>query len=145
MTVTLASLPVNGQRSSAAIDNTVNQDLDAGVMVKLRSAASGTSSTGYVNVYAYGSADGGSTYSDNLPGTDASVNMTSPPNARIIGVMNVVANSVTYVGGPFSVGNAFGYLPGKWGTVVENKSGAILDGSAGNFTVFYERVRGTTL
>ena len=141
VTITLASLGSTSARQSTIIDNTTNQDIDAGLMVKLRSGASGTSSTGVANIYAFASADGGTNYTEGLGATDAAATLTSPPNVKLIGTVSVVANSTTYVGGPFSVAAAFGYLPGKWGVVVENKTGAVLDGSAGNFNVVYERVQ----
>lgn len=130
---TITSLANNGQRGSAAIDNTSNLFLDAFVFVQVKSAASSTSASGFVNVYAYGSADGGTTYSDAVTGTNAGQTLTVPPNLRLIGVINVVANSVTYDGGPFSVASAFGgVLPDHWGIVVENKTGATLDASTGS-------------
>jgi len=144
ITCTITSLANNGQRQSTAIDNTSNQDLDASVMVKVKSAGSSVSATGSVNVYAYGSSDGGTTYSDTCTGTDGAVTLTSPPNVKLIGIINVVANSTTYIGGPFSVAAAFGgILPGKWGIVVENKTGAALDASVGS--AIYERVQGQTV
>jgi len=133
ITCTITSLANNGQRGSTAIDNTSNLFLDALVQVKVKSAGSATSATGTVNIYAYGTADGGSNYSDGVSGTDSSATLTSPPNVRIIGVINVVANSTTYIGGPFSVASAFGgILPDHWGIVVENKTAATLDASIGN-------------
>jgi hypothetical protein len=133
ITCTITSLANNGQRQSTAIDNSSNDWLDARVFVKVKSNASGTSATGFVNVYAYGTSDGGTTYSDGATGTDGSITLTSPPNMRLIGVINVVANAVTYNGGPFSVAAAFGgVLPDHWGIVIENKSGAALDASVGS-------------
>lgn len=130
ITCTLTSLANNGQRGSAAIDNTSNLFLDALVFLKIKSGGSGTSASGYVNVYAYGTADGGTTYSDGVTGTDAGQTLTSPPNLRLIGVINMVANSTTYDGGPFSVAAAFGGIfPDHWGIVVENKSGGTFDGT----------------
>lgn len=130
ITCTLTSLANNGQRGSAAIDNTTNLFLHALVFLKIKSASASTSSTGYVNVYAYGTADGGTTYSDAVTGTDAGQTLTSPPNLRLIGTMNMVANAVTYDAGPFDVATAFGgVLPDHWGIVVENKSGAAFDGT----------------
>lgn len=133
ITCTITSLANNGQRGSASIDNTTNLFLDALVHVKVKSNASGTGSTGSVNVYAYGTADGGTTYSDSVTGTDAGQTLTSPPNLRLIGVINVVANATTYNGGPFSVAQAFGgILPDHWGIVIENKTSATLDASVGS-------------
>jgi len=130
ITCTLTSLANNGQRQSTAIDNTSNLYLDALVFVKIKSASASTSSTGTANIYAYGTADGGTTYTDGATGTDGSITLTSPPNMRIIGIVNIVANSVTYEAGPFSVAAAFGgVLPDHWGIVVENKSGAAFDGT----------------
>jgi|SRR5215831_24624 len=133
ITCTFTSLTNNSQRQSTAIDNTSNLFLDALVQLKIKSAASATSTTGSVNIYAYGTADGGTDYSDGATGTDGSITLTSPPNMKLIGVANVVANSTTYIAGPFSVAAAFGgIIPDHWGIVVENKSGATLDASVGS-------------
>ena len=141
ITCTLASLANNGQRQSTAIDNTSNLFLDALVEVSIKSNASGTSASGYVNVYAYGTVDGGTTYSDGATGTDGSITLTSPPNMRLIGVINVVANATTYAGGPFSVAGAFGgRLPDHWGIVIENKTNAALDSTEGNHKKVYQGV-----
>ena len=132
ITCTITSLGNNGQRQSTALDNTSNLFLDALVFVTVKSAAASTSATGIVNVYAYGSSDGGSTYSDTCTGSDGAVTLTAPPNLKLIGTINVVANSTTYHGGPFSVAAAFGgQLPDHWGIVVENKTAATLDASVG--------------
>jgi hypothetical protein len=146
ITCTITSLANNGQQSSAAIDNTTNLFLDALVNVKVKSNSASTSSTGYVNVYAYGTADGGTTYGggETGMGTNASVTLTVPPNIRLIGVVNVVANSTTYNSGPLSVAAAFGgVLPDHWGIVIENKSGAALDASIGSS--FYQGVQAQTV
>ena len=103
ITVTLASLTNGSYRQSAAIDNTSNLYFDAGMLLKVKTGASGTSSTGTVNIYAYGSSDGGTTYTDGASGSDASFTPTSPTNLKLIGVINAVANSTAYIGGPFSV------------------------------------------
>lgn len=130
---TFTSLANNGQRQSTKVDNTSDLFLDALVQVKVKSGASGVSTTGCVNIYAYGTADSGSDYSDGASGSDAAITLTNPPNMRLIGVVNVVANSTTYVSPPFSVAAAFGgVLPDHWGIVVENLSGAALDGTVGS-------------
>jgi hypothetical protein len=110
------------------------------IRVKTKSNAAGTSATGTVNVYAYASADG-STYPEGC-GTDTGVTLTSPPNLRLVGIINVVANATTYQSNPFSVAQAFGgVLPQFWGIVVENKSGAALDASIGS--AWYQGVYGS--
>jgi hypothetical protein len=135
ITCTFTSLANSGQRSGAAIDNTSNLYLDALVQIKIKTASSSTSATGNVNIYAYGTADGGTDYGggESGMGTDAGVTLTAPPNIRLIGVVNCVANSTVYLGGPFSVAAAFGgVLPDHWGIVVENQTGATLDASVGS-------------
>lgn len=133
ITITITSLANNGQRESTAVDNSSNLYLDALVSVKVKSAAASTSPTGYVNVYAYATTDGGTTYGGGATGSNAAITLTAPPNLRLIGVINVVANSTTYTSDPFSVAAAYGgVLPEKWGIVIENKSGATLDGSVGS-------------
>jgi hypothetical protein len=141
ITCTLASLASNGQRSSLAVDNTTNLFLDALVQVGIKSNATGVAATGTVNVYAYGTADGGTTYPEGA-GTDAGVTLTVPPNARLIGVLNVVAVATTYKSEPMSVAAAFGgVLPDHWGIIVENKSGAALDSTEGNHLKIYQGVQ----
>lgn len=133
ITCTITSLGNNGQQQSTAIDNTVNLFLDAEVQAKIKTNAAGTNATGIVNIYAYGTADGGTDYTDGLSGTNGAATLTNPPNVRLIGTINAVANATTYVGGPFSVAAAFGgILPDHWGIVVENLTGAALDASVGS-------------
>jgi hypothetical protein len=130
ITCTLTSLANNGQRGSAAVDNTTNLYLDAMVQLKIKTGGSGIGNPSQINVYAYGTSDGGTDYTDAVTGTDASQTLTSPPNVKLIGVINVTAASTTYVGGPFSVAAAFGgILTDHWGIVVENKTGGAFDGT----------------
>lgn len=139
ITCTINSLSNTSARESTAVDNSSNVFEDALVQVIIASASSSTSSTGYVNIYAYGTADGGTTYSANATGSDADATLTSPPNARLIGRISVVANSTTYESHPMSVAAAFGgRLPEKWGIIVENQSGATL--SASGNSAFYQGV-----
>jgi hypothetical protein len=140
ITCTLASLTNTSKRSSAAIDNTSNVFLDALVMVQIKSGASGTTTNGVVNVYAYGTVDGGTTYTEGA-GSDAGITLTSPTNARLLGVINVVANATTYKAGPFSVAAAFGgTLPDHWGIIIDNETGGTLDSTEGNHLKLYQGV-----
>lgn len=133
ITCTITALGNTNFRQSTAVDNTSNLFLDVLVQVKVKTNAASTSANGYVAVYAYGSADGGTDYSDGASGTDGSFIPTTPPNIRLIGIVNAVANATTYVGGPFSVATAFGgVLPDHWGIIIENETGAALDASVGS-------------
>jgi hypothetical protein len=130
----------NGARASTAVDNTTNLFLDVLVQFKIKTGASGTTATGTVNVYAYGTANGGTNYSDGATGTDAAITLTSPPNAGTpIGIINCVANATTYISQPMSVAAAFGgVLPDHWGIIIENKTGGALDTTEGNHGKWYQ-------
>ena len=141
ITITLASLGNGSERQSTAIDNSTNVFQDVLVFVKAKSGASAVSAAGYLNVYAFGSVDGGTTYSENAGASDAAITLTNPPNVPFIGQVNMVANATSYYAGPFSVAQAFGgSLPDHWGIIIENKTGAALDATGGNFAVIYQGV-----
>jgi hypothetical protein len=135
---TFTSLVNNACRGGAAIDNTSALFLDALVQVIVKAGASGTSATGYVNIYAYGTADGGTSYPEGA-GTNTGLTLTVPTNLRVIGVLNVVADAATYKSEPMSVAAAFGgILPDHWGIALENKTGGTLDASTGS--AFYQGI-----
>lgn len=130
ITCTITSLSTNTMRGSTAISNTSNLFADAQVQVQVKTNASGTSSTGYVNIYAY--ATSASTYPGGFAGTDGAYSGLAA-NLTPIGRISAVANSTTYTSNPLSVAAAFGgNLPESWGIVVENQSGATLDASVGS-------------
>jgi hypothetical protein len=140
ITCTIASLATAGARSCLAIDNTTNLYLDALVQIQITSGGASTSATGYVNVYAYGTTDGGTTYAE-AAGTDAAITLTVPPNVKLIGRLNVVANATVYKSEPFSVAAAFGgVLPDKWGIIIENQSGGTLDADEADHKKLYQGV-----
>lgn len=132
-----ASQPTNVQSVGTAIDNTSNLFLDALVSCNITSPGSGPSSSTYENFYVAGTANGGTTYSDGVGASSATVTLTNPPNLKLIGVCSMVATSTAYKCGPFSVGQAFaGILPDHWTLVIENKTGGTT--SAG--TCFYQGI-----
>lgn len=136
ITCTINSLGNGSARASTAVDNSSNLFLDALVQLNIATGGSSTATTGYIAVYAYGTADGGTTYSNQATGTDAAITLTVPPNARLIGIINAVADSTAYESHPMSVAAAFGgVLPDHWGIIVENKTGGTLD-SSGNAAVY---------
>ena len=142
ITLTIASLASTSARASTAVDNTTNLFLDALVQLIAKTNAAGTSATGYISIYAYGTADGGTTYSDGATGTDAGITLTSVPNATLIGVLNCVANATTYKSPPFSVAAAFGgQLPDHWGIIIVNSTGAALDSTAGSHSIKYQGIQ----
>lgn len=143
ITITLTSLANGSARQSTAIVNTSNLFLDAVVQVTVKTNAAGTAAQGYVNVYAYGTADNGTTYGDNVTGTDGAVTLVSPPNLFLLGTITANVNAITFKSNPMAVAQAFGgVLPEKWGIVVENQTGAALD-ATGPHTAKYEGILGT--
>src|SRR5581483_2433704 len=125
---------------SAAVDNTTNLDVDELVTVQLTSGASGVSASGNALIYVYGGIAGTTTCTDGMSGSQGTQTITNPTNLILAYTCNIVANATVYTCGPFSVANAFGgVVPGKWGVVVRNQSGAALAAS-GN-SVLYDSLQ----
>lgn len=125
VTITLASLANNTAVASSAIDNSTNKFLEALVYVKVKSGASGVSTTGLANVFIVRSPDGGTTYDDST--------------RTLIGTMPLTANATT-VAGVFSSAPV-GSLGSNWKVVVENRSGAALDSTSGNHSASFAGVK----
>ena len=143
ITLTIASLTNTSARESTAIDNTSNLFMDVKVAVKVKTNAAGTAATGAVNIFAYATADNGTTYSGGATGTDAAY--TNNKDALIfLGSLPTIANATTYVA-MFSLSRAFGYggIPAKWGIVIDNQSGATLDSTGGNHSAVYQGINAT--
>lgn len=142
ITCTLTSLTNTSLQQSAAVDNTTDLFMDVKVHVRVKTNASGTSATGAVNVYAYGTADTTTpVYSGGASGSNAAYT-ANKDNLIYLGSIAAVANSTTY-DGLFNLARAFGYggIPAKWGIVVENLSGATLDASVGS--AWYQGINAT--
>jgi hypothetical protein len=143
ITITLNSLANGSFRQSTVISNTTNLYLDVLLQFKVKTGASGVSTTGVVRCYLYASADGGSDYTDGASGSDGSFTPTSPPNQRVVMALNCVANATVYTSDLISVAAAYGgVLPAEWGIVIENETGAALDSSAGG-TAWYQGIQQT--
>ena len=129
-TITLASLANTGGRACTAIDNHTALDLDSMVFVKIKTGASGVSTTGHIDIYLVKSLDG-TNYDDAFAGTDNSI---VPSASTFLFSFPAVANATTYQGSErFS--KVFDRLPYKFSIAVVNNSGAALDSTAGNHTV----------
>jgi hypothetical protein len=141
-TITTLASSATACRASTAVDNTTNLYLDALVQVNVTLGATATANDKCVYVWAYGTADGGTTYTDGVTGTDAAFTRTDPPNLKLIGVLNTPTASTAYKSGPMSVAAAFGgVLPDHWGVVVQNYSGSAFTAGA----VVYQGVQGQTV
>jgi hypothetical protein len=133
ITITLNELADDDVREGTAIDNSTNCFLDA--LVQLIIATSATAPAGDKNllVYAYGSVDGGTTYSGAATGSDAAFGGNAGQlidNCVLIGAISVDAASESFEAGPFSIAAAFGgKLPDHWGIIVKNQYGGALAAS----------------
>lgn len=130
---TLTSLAYQAYRQSTVIDNTTNLFLDVLVTVKVKSNASGTSGSGSVQIFAYGTTDDGTTYDSGCTGTDGAFTPDcTPPNLAYLGTINLTANAKTQAR-TFSLAQAFGgVIPKKWGLVAYNNTLQTLDASVGS-------------
>lgn len=144
ITVTLASLTTGSARQSTYVDNASNLYTDYLVQIQIKSGGSGTASTGYANIYVYGTVDTTDpVYSSGATGSDGSFTVLTG-NMTFLGRMPIVANSTTYVSQLFSVAAAFGgSVPQRWGIIVENQSGGTLDSTEGNHLKLYQGIYGT--
>ena len=149
VTITLISLinyvanTASNAAASAAIDNTTTLYEDVLLFFKF-TTNTGTAATGYVNVYGYGTVDGGTTYPEGITGSAASIQVTSPPNLVLIAQVNATTASKTFTHGPVSFCRMYGLdrLPAKWGVVVTNNTGAAFTATAGNYAITYQGING---
>lgn len=138
-TITFTSLADAAATQSDAIDNSTDLLLDALIQVIATTGASGTSTLGAINVYVFGTADGGTTYSGGAGASAGAITLSAPPNIPAIGLINANVDSTTYKSPLFSVAHFFGgNMPQKWGIVIENKTGHALAGS--NCSAFYQGI-----
>lgn len=141
ITITLNGLADNALRASLAIDNSANLFLDALVQLKINTGNVGAPA-GEKNciIYAFGTADGGATYSGGATGADAAYGAVAGQlitNCAILGFVNVDAQNETFESDVFSIASAFGgVLPDHWGIIVLNQIGQALGASS----AFYQGV-----
>jgi hypothetical protein len=101
ITITINSLASSATagRASTAVDNSSNLFLDALVTVKISFPNLAVANDQAVYVYAYGTSDGGTTYTGAITGTDAAYTMDDPTVLRLIGVIPIPTLNKAYVGG----------------------------------------------
>ena len=144
LTITLASLASGAARQSAAIAVSGLSPIPGDILVTVKVKTGTVSSSTGIWVYAAGSTDGGTTYTEGATGSDAAITLISPTNLRLLGVINAPSSASTYVGGPFSIAAAFGgTLPANVSLVVVDNTGGALDSSGANHSVTYQAVSET--
>jgi len=134
ITITAGSLASTAARSSAAVTSgVVNNATDYLITVNALTTSTAPTGNKQVVVYAYRSEDGtnyqgDSSTVDNVDGTDKALTaLGSPTNLTFLGTLQLnqgaVAATIRQV---FSLTQAFGSIPPKWGIVLYNDAGTAL-------------------
>lgn len=139
ITISLNNLGDASWRQSLYVDNSTNRYIDAllGGLVTV-SATSPLTDGGTIEVYAYGSWTGGSTYTAGCTGADGAYSPTGEEGLlRLVETIVIDATlSEQYAFGPVSMASVFGgTLPSRWGVVVRNETNQQFAAS-GNSIVF---------
>ena len=133
LTFTLNGLSNGATQYSTSVSSTstATHFLDALVTASCFVATAPTSDQA-VYFFVYGTVDGGTTFTDNVTGTDG-VLTTGRRNARSLGVLSMTSPNVVTRGGPWSVAQAFGgVLPQQWGVIAVNSTGTYLSNANNN-------------
>jgi hypothetical protein len=145
ITITLTSLASAAYRQSAAVDNTTNLYADAMIYGHVKSLAS----AGLNNIYSLflvWSNDGGTTYSNNASGSDASYAQPDNDANMQIGSVSLIspapASPMTYYFPPFSFCQRAGllFLPQKWAIIVKNGAAVALTATSTDHVFSYQGV-----
>jgi hypothetical protein len=141
ISITLDGLGDGSLRQSTEIDNASNLFLDALISGRIIAGAAPAASRSIV-LYAYGSADGGTTRTGGAGASDAAFG-GEEDSLFLLGVIPTGAGAgQEYEFGPFSLSRAFGgvAIPEKWGIVVKNDTGAALASGSPNHYVLYQGI-----
>jgi hypothetical protein len=124
-------------RISDAIDNSSNVFQEVFIQGKIKSGTSPSGNKQFV-IYALGSADGGTTYTDNYTAGDADSSALTI-NARPVITVPAVTTTTTYYFGPVAVSPAFGgEMPDHWAIFVFNDHGVTASTTNGDHAFWYQ-------
>ena len=133
LTFTLNGLSNGATRYSTFVSSTTTAThfFDALVTASCYIATTPTSDQA-VHFYIYGTVDGGTTFTDDVNGTDGNLT-TGTRNARSLGILTMTSPNVVMRGGPWSVAQACGgVLPQRWGVIAVNSTGTYLSNANPN-------------
>lgn len=140
LTATLAGLASDTGlligRESTAVDNTATLAIDYGIGGKITLGTTPTASR-QIGLFLYGSYDGVS-YTGGATGSDAGLTLVAGnlQMLRLLTWINTGSVSDTlYTWGPYSVAQAFGVVPKKFGLWVVHNTGVNLNATGGNHEV----------
>ena len=147
ITLTLTSLAsdVNllaGRQSTARDQIGTDLAMDAIVGGTTMTGTSPTASR-QIEIWAYGSWDGGTTYDDACTGTDGNLTLVTKSLLQLLTIIPTNATSnKTYSWGPLNIAQAFGgVIPSKWGLWVVHNTGVALNATAGNHVFKYYPIK----
>lgn len=146
LTITLASLATAASmtvgRASTAIDNSSVDAIDVLLGGFITSGTTPTAST-QIQIWAFGSYDGGTNYSGGATGTDAALTPQAVSLMRLVCIIPVSSTSnQKYTFGPFSLASLFGgCLPASWGVWVSHNTAVNLNATGGNHEIKYTSVK----
>ena len=133
LTWTPASLASGSYDGSLAVDNSSNLYIDALVGGFITTGTTPTTAK-KIDIYAYATWDGGTTYTAGMAGTDGDSPDTGEEDQLVF--LGSIATDATsdhrYEFGPYSIADAFGAMPEKWGLVVYHDTAVALNATAGN-------------
>ena len=146
VTITLASLASGASRQSSQIVVSGLSPIPLDILVTVKLKAGSTNTGFFATLYACGSTDGGTTFTDNAGTTDAAITLPTTPNAKYIGTINMPATATSYVAGPFGIAaHMDGSLPANLVLVVNNATGGALDATGANHSITYQAVYDTVI
>jgi hypothetical protein len=149
--ITYASLANGGYRMSDIVDNAgANNYIDAIVNALVRVGTLGA--TGYLALYAYGTADGAEYTAGLNNAADATITWGTTGRSGLLSyqalpVLGTVPTDATddddYVTmGPYSIRDIFGgVMPRKWGIVLLNQTGATLQATQTDSFLKYSGIK----
>jgi len=144
ITISLASLADGAYRESTAVDNTSDKYVDAILGGSIRTGSTAPTAGSTIEIYAYGSWDGGTTFTAGCSGTDGTYTANGEEGLlRLVETIVVDADTANdYVFGPISMAGVFGgILPSHWGIVVVNNTDQNLDNTSANHVIEYQGVK----
>ena len=139
LTWTPASLASGSYDGSLAVDNSSNNYIDALVGGFITTGTTPTTAK-RIDIYAYATWDGGTTYTAGMAGTDGDTPDTGEENQLVFlgSIATDATNDHRYEYGPFSIAGAFGgVMPEKWGLVAYHDTAVALNATTGNHEAKY--------
>jgi len=136
MTAAASDTTLLNGRESTAVSNAANKYLDVLIGGSFTGPAA-SAAIGLIEIYAYGSWDGGTTYSSDMTATDSDRTLVASSKLLlkpITAIPTTATNGDIYKWGPYSLADIFGRVPEEWGLWGVHDAGASLQASTTKYT-----------